>query len=369
MFDLTIIGAGPAGTSAAITAARAGARVLLLERGVFPRHKVCGEFVSPESLHILRSLLPRSTLLHHAPQIANARLFVDNRMLATAIHPPAASVARLDLDACLFHTAQQSGVEARQQTTATSIQGHGPFQISSTEQTFHTRAIINASGRWSNFTTGSANGNHRPKWLGLKAHFAESDPAPSVDLYFFDGGYCGVQPVALRSVALQSELEPSPNTRINVCAMVRADVAATLPEVFQKNSVLRDRSRNWQALIQPVTTSPLIFRRPQPTDGNILLAGDAAAFVDPFIGDGISLGLRSGTLAAHSLLPFFQDKITLPEAAAAYRKTYQEELLPVFKTSSKIRHLFSLPKMFRVPLMLFFQHTPALTQYLLQKTR
>ena len=56
-FDLAIIGGGPAGASAAITAARLGARVALLEAGEFPRHKVCGEFVSAESLDILRDLL------------------------------------------------------------------------------------------------------------------------------------------------------------------------------------------------------------------------------------------------------------------------------------------------------------------------
>jgi choline dehydrogenase-like flavoprotein len=49
-YDLIVIGAGPAGCAAAITAARTGASVLLHERGHFPRHKVCGEFVSAESL-------------------------------------------------------------------------------------------------------------------------------------------------------------------------------------------------------------------------------------------------------------------------------------------------------------------------------
>jgi flavin-dependent dehydrogenase len=57
MYDLIVVGGGPAGTSAAITCARHGARVLLLERGQFPRHKVCGEFVSAESLELLSDLL------------------------------------------------------------------------------------------------------------------------------------------------------------------------------------------------------------------------------------------------------------------------------------------------------------------------
>jgi len=57
MYDLIVIGGGPAGSAAAIAAARAGAQVLLLERGRYPRHKVCGEFVSAESLDLLSTLL------------------------------------------------------------------------------------------------------------------------------------------------------------------------------------------------------------------------------------------------------------------------------------------------------------------------
>src|SRR5438132_2739293 len=97
MYDLIIIGAGPAGSSAAISAARCGARVLLLERGRFPRHKVCGEFVSAESLGLLTNLLDGhyATLLQNAVRISKARLFLDGRTLQTAVHPPAASIARL----------------------------------------------------------------------------------------------------------------------------------------------------------------------------------------------------------------------------------------------------------------------------------
>ena len=363
MYDLAIIGAGPAGTAAAITAARAGARVLLLERGSFPRHKVCGEFVSAESLNLLSSLL-KTQLLQSAPRITNARLFVDDRILPSPITPPAASITRFDLDDDLFRAAQEAGAHARQQTTANNIEGDGPFQISTAQEMFKTRAVINATGRWSNLKT-EPNQNHHPKWLGLKAHFAEPDPPASVDLYFFEGGYCGVQPVNLES---DKAAQPEKN-RINVCAMVRADVATTLPEVFTKNFALQDRSQTWQALTAPVTTAPLIFRHPQPATGAILQAGDAAGFVDPFIGDGISLALRSGTLAAHALLAFIEGKVNLQEAAAAYRQAYEKELLPVFKSSSKIRRLFALPKMIRIPLMLFFQNNPALTQYLVRKTR
>ena len=73
-YDLIIVGAGPAGSACAITAARSGAKVLLLEKDRFPRHKVCGEFVSPESLRLLEWLLD-ARRFESKPQINSVRVF------------------------------------------------------------------------------------------------------------------------------------------------------------------------------------------------------------------------------------------------------------------------------------------------------
>src|SRR5215475_14451205 len=72
MYDLAVVGGGPAGTSAAITAAGYGATVLLLEKGSFPRSKVCGEFVSAEALALLASLLGSRDLVARAPRLGRA---------------------------------------------------------------------------------------------------------------------------------------------------------------------------------------------------------------------------------------------------------------------------------------------------------
>src|SRR3984893_10454374 len=105
LHDLIIIGGGPAGTSVAIAAARHGASVLLLERGRFPRHKVCGEFVSAESLNLLKDLLATqyAQLLPAAIRIPQSRIFIDGRTLHAAVDPAAVSIARFDLDAGLWH--------------------------------------------------------------------------------------------------------------------------------------------------------------------------------------------------------------------------------------------------------------------------
>jgi menaquinone-9 beta-reductase len=366
VFDVAVIGGGPAGTSAAITAARAGATVLLLERGRLPRQRVCGEFVSAESLELLAGLLDRTTptLLHQALRIPEVRLFFDGHTVPAQIDPPAASIARFDLDSALWRAAEDEGIIARLETSIESIHGEGPFILRTRDERFHSRAVINATGRWSNLRPESPRSapGLADKWLGVKGHFSESSPHLSVDLYFFEAGYCGVQPVELTG-AQESE------GRINACAIVRSDVARSLPEVFAQHPQLKERAQTWQALMEPVTTSPLIFGEPEPVEDGVLLTGDAAGFVDPFVGDGISLALRSGALAAECLAPFFRAQASLAETTARYRKTYRERLLPVFRNSSKIRRLLGLPHPIRRSVGHLLETAPAVSRFLVRLTR
>ncbi|MGH9499439.1 MAG: NAD(P)/FAD-dependent oxidoreductase [Terriglobales bacterium] len=362
MYDLIVIGGGPAGSSAAITAARSGARTLMLERGRFPRQKVCGEFVSAESLGLLDTLLDgeHRALLNGAIRIERTRVFLDDRVMKAAVRPAAASIARLDLDDALWSSAQAAGATAEHQVTVRGIHGAGPFTVDTSAGKFETRAVMNASGRWSNLNPAPP-GNGHPRWIGLKGHFEEVSPPPSVDLYFFEGGYCGVQPVDLKA-------HQGPG-RVNACAMVRADVASTLSEVFARHSALRERSRQWQALGDPVSTAPLLFGEPHPEREGVLMAGDAACFVDPFVGDGISLALRSGALAAETLTSFFRGATSLEEASKQYREEYIRRFGAVFQTSSKLRRMLGLPRGVRRPIVALLTKAPIITEYLVRKTR
>lgn len=358
-YDVIVVGGGPAGTSTAIAVARGGFRVLLLEKGQFPRHKVCGEFVSAESLGVLSSLLDpeHAGLLEGGIPIPQARVFLDGRVLKTGVTPAARSIARFDLDLALWDTATRAGVDARLQTTVQNVSGDGPFRVVTSAGEFQGLALVNASGRWSNLTVQSD--APREKWLGLKAHFSEGAPERSVDLYFFEGGYCGVQPVDLRGLK---------QGRVNAAAMVRADVASSLPEMFARHPQLWERSRGWKALSETVSTSPLIFRTPQPVRGNVFLVGDAAGFVDPFVGDGISLAIRSGALAAESLVRSLGGG-SLATGVAEYTRAYADRLGPVFRSSSTIRRLLMMPRAIRVPLLLALEKMPAVTRYMVAKTR
>jgi menaquinone-9 beta-reductase len=353
--DLIVIGGGPAGTSAAITAARAGFTVLLLEAGKYPRHKVCGEFVSPESLDLLTSLLGSgSELLSSAPRLSRSRVFIDDTELQFPLIPSAVSISRHDLDAALWHAAINSGVDARQQTSVQDVSGRGPFAVRTMQTEFSAKCVIFAAGRWPRMERFRPDLQPGPRWIGLKAHFAEATPPLSTDLYFFEHGYCGVQPIG--------------DGRVNACAMVRSDAATTLDGVFSKNAMLEKRSREWRRTFDTVTTSPLVFRQPIPVRDNILLAGDSAGFIDPFAGDGIALALRTGSLAAQSLVPFLQSRCSLDDACRSYARSYAAHMLPIFRSAERFRFGLRLPRPIQQQAAKLLR-IPALANFVVRTTR
>lgn len=356
-FDVAVIGGGPAGTSAAITAARLGARVIILEAGEFPRHKVCGEFVSAESLDVLRDLLRLTPgaeqQLRAAPAIDQTRLFLAGRVIQAQVAPPALSIPRYALDFLLWQAAQQAGVEARSSCEVGSVHGNRPFLLETSRGEVCARTVIVAAGRWSKFKSRTPIPDG-PKWIGAKAHYREHQTARSTDLYFFEHGYCGVQPVA--------------DDVVNACAMVRSDRAKSLDEVLALHPVLAERSRNWQLVMQPVTTAPLLHLAPQPVRDSMMFVGDAAAFIDPFVGDGISIALRSGRLAATVLRAFLDGRSSLDSALAAYENGYAQQFEPLIAAAARIRGVLSWPAPAR---MVAFEllRLPGLMPYVIRRTR
>ena len=356
-FDLAIIGGGPAGSSAAITAVRAGAKVALFEARNFPRHKVCGEFVSAESLDLLCGLLREApelaALFARAPVIDRTRLLFRKRVIEAAVSPAALSITRYDLDALLWEAAQRAGVEVHPDCEVTESDGDGPFTLQTSSGSYSAEALIVASGRWSQFTTDRTL-PPGPRWIGVKAQFREPRAECSTDLYFFENGYCGVQPVGVDEV--------------NACAMVRSDCATSLDEVFGLHPRLAERAARWRTLMQPISTAPLIYREPQPVRNNIVFAGDAAAFIDPFAGDGISIALRSGRVAADCLCEFAFGRISLANAVAAYGREYSRQFAPLITAAARVRSLFSLPTLAK-PVAFELLRLPGLMAYLIRKTR
>lgn len=342
-FDLVVVGAGPAGVAASIAAANRGLHVSLLEAGRYPRHKVCGEFVSAEAVEVLRYLLgDQSKILLDAFRINISRLHAGNATVSMPLVPSAYSIPRIRLDETLWQAARARDIDCRT-LSAISISNAGAYFEIETSGDFliRARSVINASGRWSRISPNTAQGE---PWIGLKAHFA-GDTDDAVDLYFMDDGYCGVQAV-------------SPGV-LNACALMRQGSARDLAEVFRKNTSLHSRSSTWTQITETFATAPVYLGARVPIRDSIPQVGDAAGFVDPFVGDGISLALRSGVLAGRTVLDL---------TAERYACLYHEAFSGVFRASRRLRSALACSNTCR-PWLIQSVRIPSLWRRIFDSTR
>jgi flavin-dependent dehydrogenase len=281
------------------------------------------------------------------------RLFWGDGVIEAPVRPAALSITRYDLDARLWKAAQQAGIETRANCDVLAREGNGPFELKTSCGNIAAKALIVAAGRWSQFTLNRTL-PPGPKWIGVKGHFREPNVGRSTDLYFFENGYCGVQAVA--------------KDIVNACAMVRSDTATTLPEVFRLHAGLAERAATWTPLTRAVSTAPLVYRTPTPVHGNTVFAGDSAAFIDPFVGDGISIAFRSGQLAAQCIGRFLSGELTLSDSTARYEREYSRQFAPLLSAASRVRSLMSLPLAGKVVAFKMLRF-PGLIPFVIRKTR
>jgi flavin-dependent dehydrogenase len=197
------------------------------------------------------------------------------------------------------------------------------------------------------FATGRSSQQPSTKrpFVGLKAHFRVDEPPDSVDLYFGKQGYCGVQPLG--------------GGVVNVCAMLAGGAVKTasadrMSAVFALHERLQQKQ--WTQVTETVATAALNFGEPQPLQDGIICAGDAAGFIDPFLGDGISLALQTGALAGEM------------DDAEAYAAEYRERFLPVFRRAARLRKLLNAPIALQKTALLMMKW-PGVAQAVVERTR
>jgi flavin-dependent dehydrogenase len=308
--DIAILGGGLAGSAAAILLARAGRDVLLIERESAPQHKVCGEFLSQEALTYLNLLgldAAALTALGAVP-IRSVRLAHGTGVSHAQLPFAARSLTRRILDAALLQLAEASGARVLRSTRALSLDPIPTGWSILLEDSTATKGTLTAA------TALLATGKHdlskrprpkgkQPNLVAFKMYFRLTPQQAAaleshVELILFRGGYAGLQPVE-DGVA-------------NLCCLV--DRAALqriggrwpdLLRIMQHDcALLRERLDHATPLLDKplaIASIPYGYVRPTATDG-LWSLGDQAAVIPSFTGDGMSIALHSGTLAAAMLL-------------------------------------------------------------------
>src|SRR6187431_3173880 len=196
--EVTIVGGGLAGLTAAIHLSKIGLKVIVIEKNEYPRHKVCGEYISNEVLPYLNWLsLDISEL--NPTHISKLVFSTPNGKIIDCNLPLGGfGVSRFALDAFLCQKAIENGCEIMQDNVENIVYENGLFTVSTlNNRIFSSEIVIGAFGKRSNIDQKLKREFIQKKshWLAVKAHYSGEFPDDLVGLHNFDGGYCGVSKV------------------------------------------------------------------------------------------------------------------------------------------------------------------------------
>lgn len=374
-FDAIIAGAGPGGTAAAMALARREWHVLLLEAGNFPRHKVCGEFLSPESRDVLQRLeLIARFQAAGAHEITTARFIAGPSTAEAKLPEPALALSRYAMDELLWHAAQASGAQCRPNEKVSSIQRQGDFfEVQTASGPLRARAVIDATGR-ARLTHTQENRSvvsDAPRFLGIKAHFRGVQLAGDVvELHFWRGGYCGLARVEgdafnvclLTAYPVAGEARESSGGKGSALDGLWQDVLARCPR-------LAERMASATAITPWQATANVRFTAYEPCgEGGIMRCGDAAGYIHALAGDGMAMALRSGELAAAVTHARLRGALGIEAASELYQAAWRREF------EGRLVHADILSRMLLTPItasmmIKFFSCAPRLAERLVRSTR
>lgn len=274
--DVVVIGGGPAGLAAAIAARGAGLDVHVIDRGVFPIDKACGEGLMPDGVAALRRLGVGLCGGDGLP--FRGIRFLDRHHVAEAAFPSdmGVGIRRTRLHRLLVEHAQSIGVAISWNMKATAIDSSGVWID---ENLLECKWIIGADGfhsqtrRWA----GWGSPQESESRVGLRQHFRISPWTDFVEVHWCDGGQAYVTPVGANEVC--------------VALLGRAqevsfsDLATWFPRL-----AARLEAKSGETTMRGAFTGTQRLR--QVTRRNVALVGDASSAIDAITGDGLALAFR-----------------------------------------------------------------------------
>jgi geranylgeranyl reductase family protein len=360
-FDVAIVGAGPAGSSTAITLAQQGYQVALIDRAVFPRDKLCGDFLNPINWPILQELnVSEEVLLRPHAKVSTFRMTAaDGAEVISALPVQderqfGHGLRRFHLDHALLERAQRVGVSLDQGVKVAGVKkdSHGwrlDMDRHGEHATVRAKLLVGADGRnsWVARQLGVAPKPPKPSAsvgfeILLQKVFGVRD---SVEIHQFAGGYAGLVRV-------------DENT-VNLCFTVQQSLLGksvsfeNLREHFlRRNPILDDLLCACEPVSELRSVWPVTFPARRCFGEGFLLVGDAARVTEPVTGEGIYLALRSGQLAAATIAAALCEGNLSLVRLGEYDRACRAEFGVRFRLNSLIRVLMYRPKLLSLAIRL-----------------
>lgn len=324
--DVVIIGGGLAGLTAAIHLALKGQEVTIIEKNKYPKHKVCGEYISKEVLPYFNKLgiYPKT----HGAKTISRFLFSNHSGASLEISLPLGGfgISRYAIDQILYDRAKEVGVTFIQANVKTIQYENNSFKVTTRDNHIETTYVLGAYGKRSGIdvTLSRKFIKNISPWLAVKAHYEADFPEDLVALHNFNGGYCGLSKVETGAV--------------NACYLADyktfkkyKDLNSYQKEVLEKNKHLKDFFRIATPLFEkPLTISQIFFQNKSTVENHILMIGDSAGLIHPLCGNGMAMAIHSAKIASESLLHHIHTNSSRAELEITYttlwKKTFTKRM-------------------------------------------
>lgn len=341
-YDVAIAGGGLAGLTLAIQAARAGYQTLLLEKENYPFHKVCGEYISLESVGFLQRLGIDAGSLE-LPIIRQLELSdVKGNQYEFILPLGGFGISRYTLDNTLYRLALHHGVHVQTNTKVQDIRyNYDRFTIQTDTAIFTAKVAAGAFGKRSNLDIkwkrkfAVAKPDALNNWIGVKYHIRYPWKFDRIALHNFNHGYCGISAIE--------------DNKCCLCYLTTADnlrnagnaIPAMEKKVLYRNPHLQHIFSTAKFLYDhPLAISQVSFQQKQQVEQHVLMVGDAAGLITPLCGNGMSMAMHASKLAFEQINAFLKGQITREAMEQHYTRTWRREFSRRLFTGRTVQRLF-----------------------------
>lgn len=334
-----VVGGGLAGLTSALHLSQFGIEVTLIEKHSYPKHKVCGEYLSNEVLPYLNSL-GFDPFNYGAKKIDRFELSsIRGNSIKAKLPLGGFSLSRYTLDHALLQKAVDRGVTLFQDTVLDITFREGRFCVELKERgTLEGTFVIGAYGKRSGLDQKLKRNFLQSKapFLAVKAHYFCDFPDDLVGLYHFYGGYCGV-----------SKIE---NDKVNICYITQYDQFKKFKNIdeFQNQVVNNNKAlesifkRSAISFDKPLTISQISFASKPIIENHILMCGDSAGMIHPLCGNGMSMAIQGAKMASELIVNYMAGEVTRSEVEDLYKKRWNRAFRLRIETGRVLAKIFTM---------------------------
>ena len=319
--EVIIIGGGLAGLTSAIHLTKMGCKVIVIEKNSYPKHKVCGEYISNEVLPYFEWL--NVDIEELKPTHISTLQFSSEsgRTITTKLPLGGFGISRYTLDHALYLKALSQNCEIiEDQVNEVNFKDYF-FEVQlASGKTLTSKVVLGGFGKRSNLDLKMKRDfiEQKSPWLAVKSHYKGNFPDDVVGLHNFKGGYCGV-----------SKIE---NNLLNICYLTNfksfkkyKNIDEFQEKVVSQNPHLKNILENSTSVFEkPLTISQICFEKKNNVEDHILMMGDTAGLIHPLCGNGMAMAIHSAKLASEETIDFLSGKTSRQEMEKSYSSNWNK---------------------------------------------